>query len=141
MRFLTALCATAIGTAVGTVLLAGAAGADVRCVPGHAAAGYCAPLHLVDDDDDIRRRAYERGYNDGLRRYGRHRGDEVPMPPDVALDSKEGYSQGPEFHRQYHDRDNDGDYERRDDDDYYDRRRGNNAIDFATEILRRSLSN
>jgi hypothetical protein len=137
MKLASALCAAVIGTAF---FSGGAAVADVRCLPGQAT-GYCAPLHFVDDDDDIRRRAYKRGYNDGLRRYGYGRGDAVPMPPDVALDGKEGYSQGAEFHRQYQDRDNDGEYERRGyyDDDLYDRRRSNDAIDFATEILRRSL--
>ena len=130
MRKTGAVCATLVGA---LLLTGGSAFAYDPCPPGRAAAGLCAPLHFVDDDDwrreVLQRRSYQRGYQDGVRGYDR--GDTVPPPPPVALDSKEGYSQGYRVHRRYVERDQDapryrdrdeyfGRYNER---DYYDRRR------------------
>jgi hypothetical protein len=149
MKIITAVCASLMGAAM---LAGGPALADQRCPADSAAAGLCAPLHLVGDDfsrsELLRMRAYERGYRDALNRRGRH--EEAP-PPAIALDGKEGYSQSAQVHRQYLDRSGNfrrGDrrYDRRydDRDDYYDRRgrrsEREEVIDFATDVLR-GLSN
>ena len=165
MKITSTICATLLGAAVFT---GGAALADERCRPADVAAGLCAPLHLIDDDDysrsDFRRDAYRQGYIDGLHGYDPD--DFVPRPPDVALDNKEGYSLGykerrryverDRYNRHYRDRDDHDRYERRyrdraDYDEWRLRRDGHDrrssrddrdeAIDFATDILRRALSN
>jgi hypothetical protein len=119
--------------------------ADQRCPSAKAASGLCAPVHFVDGrssrEERARNRAYERGYRDALNR--RH---EVAPPPAIALDGKEGYSQGAGVHRQYLDRGRYRDDDRRryrrhyDRDDYYERRLRrsdrNEAADFATQLLR-----
>jgi len=148
MKILTAVCASLMGAAI---FAGGPASASERCPADAAAAGLCAPLHLVGDDfsrsELLRRRAYERGYRDALNRRGALRSREVAPPPAIALDGKEGYSQSYQVHRQYLDRS--GDFRRSDrryddGDDYYDRRGRRSdreeVIDFATEVLR-GLSN
>lgn len=152
MKLTTAFCASLLGAAL---LSGGSATALDRCSAERVAAGFCAPVHLVDSE----RRAYQRGYRDALDGRSANR---MPRPPDVALDGKEGFSVG-DGHMMRQRRDSDRRYrydgdrrydsdrryrynDRRyfDRDDYDRRYRGRSdtgeVIDFATDILQ-GLSN
>jgi hypothetical protein len=159
MKATITVCATLVGAVLFT---GGAALADHRCGPGELAAGVCAPVQFVGGGGwSAMEGAYRRGYEDGRRGYDPN--ELVPRPPDAALDGKEGYSLGYKQQRRYVDRDGyarryldrdyrrraDRDYRRRADrdyyDEYYDRRFRQNdageAVNMATQILRRALSN